>query len=210
MADAASTAAVTTPAADGERTVAPRDRVLRAVLDLVAEHGIGALSHRQIAAQAGVSLGTLSYHFPDRPALLRESLRLFASEEVARIETVGRGLRSGEHGLEDLGGLVAQAMAGAADVAHVVAQFELYLHVTRDGDLRDAVIECQRAYDDLAQEALRLLGVHDPEGIAPLVVSMVDGLALRRVLTGDENSALLTRAFLLIAAGARAEAEAQS
>ncbi|MBF6621043.1 MAG: TetR family transcriptional regulator [Patulibacter sp.] len=198
-------------AADPEDpVVAPRDRILRAVLDLVAEHGIGALSHRQIAAHAGVSLGTLSYHFPDRPALLRESLRLFASEEVARIESVGRGLRSGEHGLDDLGGLVTQAMAGAADVAYVVAQFELYLHVTRDADLRDAVIECQRAYDDLAEEALRLLGVHDPEGIAPLVVSMADGLALRRVLSGDENSAMLTRAFLLIAAGARAEADARS
>lgn len=205
MADAASA-----PDETEDPTVAPRDRILRAVLDLVAERGIGALSHRQIAARAGVSLGTLSYHFPDRPALLRESLRLFASEEVARIETVGRGLRSGEHGLEDLGGLVVQVLAGAADVSHVVAQFELYLHVTRDGDLRDAVIECQRAYDDLAEEALRLLGVHDPEGIAPLVVSMVDGLALRRVLTGDENSAMVTRAFLLIAAGARVEAGVQA
>lgn len=207
MADAASSAAVTTSPAE-ERTVAPRDRILRAVLDLIAEHGIGGLSHRQIAAQAGVSLGTLSYHFPDRVGLLRESLRLFASDEVARIETVGRGLRAGERGLDDLGGLVVQAMAGAADVAHVVAQFELYLHVTRDADLRDAVIDCQRAYDALAEEALRLIGVHDPAGIAPLVVSMVDGLALRRVLTGDENSAMLTRAFLLIAAGAQAEADA--
>jgi AcrR family transcriptional regulator len=193
-----------------DAVVAPRDRILRAVLDLVAEHGIGALSHRQIAAHAEVSLGTLSYHFPERATLLRESLRLFASEEVARIEDVGRGLRSGEHGLDDLGRLVAQAVAGASDVAHVVAQFELYLHVTRDSDLRDAVIECQRAYDDLAEEALRLLDVPDPEGIAPLVVSMVDGLALRRVLTGDENSVLLTRALLLIAAGARVEAGANA
>lgn len=208
MADASSSAAVSVPVdADGSGLV-PRDRILRAVLDLVAEHGIGALSHRQIAAQAAVSLGTLSYHFSDRPTLLRESLRLFASDEVDRIEAVGHGLRSGEHGLEDLGALVVQAMAGAADVAHVVAQFELYLHVTRDADLRDAVIDCQRAYDDLAREALRLLGVHDPEGIAPLVVSMVDGLALRRVLTGEDNSALLTRALLLIVAGAQVEADA--
>lgn len=209
MADPASSAASTAPE-DAGRELAPRDRILRAVLDLIAEHGIGALSHRQIAAEAGVSLGTLSYHFPDRVGLLRESLRLFASDEVARIETVGRGLRSGEHGLDDLGGLVVQAMAGAADVAHVVAQFELYLHVTRDADLREAVVDCQRAYDALAEEALRRIGVHDPAGIAPLVVSMVDGLALRRVLTGDENSAMLTRAFLLIAAGAQAEAGAGS
>ncbi len=207
MADAASPTATTAPA-DGDGSVTPRDRILRAVLDLIAEHGIGALSHRRIAARAGVSLGTLSYHFPDRAALLRESLRLFASEEVRRIETVGRGLRAGEHGLEDLGGLVVQASAGAADVRHVVAQFELYLHVTRDADLRDAVLECQRAYDALAREALRRLGVPDPEGIAPLVVSMIDGLALRRVLTGDDDSAMLTRALLLIAAGARAETAA--
>lgn len=203
-------AAPTASADEAGRELAPRDRILRAVLDLIAEHGIGGLSHRQIAAEAGVSLGTLSYHFPDRVGLLRESLRLFASEEVTRIETIGSGLRRGEHGLDDLGGLVVQAMAGAADVAHVVAQFELYLHVTRDADLREAVVDCQRAYDALAEEALRRIGVHDPAGIAPLVVSMVDGLALRRVLTGDENSAMLTRAFLLIAAGAQAEAGAGS
>lgn len=208
MADAASSAAPTAAADQVGRELAPRDRIMRAVLDLIAEHGIAGLSHRQIAAEAGVSLGTLSYHFPDRVGLLRESLRLFASDEVARIETVGRGLRSGEHGLDDLGGLVVQAMAGAADVAHVVAQFEIYLHVTRDADLREAVIDCQRAYDALAEEALRRIGVHDPAGIAPLVVSVVDGLALRRVLTGNENSAMLTRAFLLIAAGAQAEAGA--
>jgi DNA-binding transcriptional regulator YbjK len=208
MADLVSSAP-STAADEAGSELAPRDRILRAVLVLIAENGIGALSHRQIAGEAGVSLGTLSYHFPDRVGLLRESLRLFASEEVARIETVGLGLRSGEHGLDDLGGLVVQAMAGAADVAQVVAQFELYLHVTRDADLREAVTECQRAYDALAEEALRLIGVHDPAGIAPLVVSMVDGLALRRVLTGEENSAMLTRAFLLIASGAQAEADAR-
>lgn len=207
MPDIASTAAPTGSSDGPAPPLAPRDRILRAVLGLVAEHGIGGLSHRQIAARAGVSLGTLSYHFPDRVGLLRESLRLFASEEVSRIETLGRGLRAGRNGLEDLGGLVVQAVAGASDVTQVVAQFELYLHVTRDADLRDAVVGCQRAYDALAEEALRLIGVPDPVGIAPLVVSMVDGLALRRVLTGDENSAMLTRAFLLIAAGAQVEAD---
>lgn len=206
MADAPSSAALRVPEPPHGPELPPRDRILRAVLDLVAEHGIGALSHRQIAARAEVSLGTLSYHFPDRQALLRESLRLFAANEIARITAVGEGLRSGEHGLDDLGGLVVQAMAGAADVGHVVAQFELYLHVTRDEDLREAVVACQRAYDELAEEALRLLGVPDPAGVAPLVVSMVDGLALRRVLTGDDSSAALTRALLLIAAGAQAEA----
>lgn len=185
---------------------APRERIVRTALRLIGEHGVGAISHRQIAAAAGVSLGTLTYHFRDRTELLRESLRLFVTDEVRRIEAVGAGLRAGEHGLADLEGLVGTAMAGAADVPQTVAQFELYLQVTRDPDLRGAVDECRVAYEALAREALMLLEVPDAAGIAPLVVSTIDGLALRRVLTGEDVTPLLAHALLLIAAGARATA----
>ncbi|WP_320671293.1 TetR/AcrR family transcriptional regulator [Patulibacter defluvii] len=186
--------------------VPARERVLRAALRLIGSEGIGAVSHRQVAGEAGVSLGTLTYHFRDRDELLRESLRLFVGEEVARLEAIGRGLRTGELGLADLPGMVGAAMAGAADVAVTVAQFELYLHATRDPQLRDAVAESRAAYERLAREALILLDVPDPGAVAPLIVSTIDGLALRRLVTGEEQVEETVRALLLIAAGARAVA----
>ncbi|EHN10346.1 putativetranscriptional regulator [Patulibacter medicamentivorans] len=182
----------------------PRERVLRAALRLIGTEGLGAVSHRQVARDAEVSLGTLTYHFRDRDELLRESLRLLVGEEVARLEAIGAGLRTGELGLADLDQLVGTAMAGVVDVSLTVAQFELYLHATRDPRLRDAVAECRAAYDGLAREALVLLGVPDPDEVAPLVVSTVDGLALRRLVTGEDVTAATTRALLLLAAGARA------
>lgn len=204
--DAATAAADDGPTAadDGPAEAPPRERIVRAVLRLIGEQGVGAVSHRQVAREAGVSLGTLTYHFRDRTALLSEGLRLFTREEVDRLERIGAGLRSGELGLADLGDLVGVALEGAAGVAQTVAQFELYLHASRAPEVRDAVAECRAAYDALAREALVLLEVPDPDGIAPLVVSTIDGLTLRRLATGEDVSEQIARALLLFAAGARA------
>ncbi|MCK9903107.1 hypothetical protein CC117_27185 [Parafrankia colletiae] len=46
-----------------------RARLLAAGLDLVAAEGVGALSLRRLAREAGVSSGAPYHHFPDRAAL---------------------------------------------------------------------------------------------------------------------------------------------
>src|SRR5689334_7225769 len=41
-----------------------RERIVRACFDLHAEQGIAATSMKQIAARAGVSVGSVYHHFP--------------------------------------------------------------------------------------------------------------------------------------------------
>ncbi|MGE4427315.1 MAG: TetR/AcrR family transcriptional regulator [Solirubrobacteraceae bacterium] len=176
------------------------------MLRLVAEQGVGAVSHRQVAAAAGVSLGTLTYHFKGRDDLLRESLRLFSAEETRRLESIAVELRAGERGLEDVERLIAAAVDGMAETQQVVAQFELYLHATRDPGLERAVREGRDAFDDLARELLERLGVPDAAGLAPIVVATAEGMALRRLGTGEDTGPILARALLLLAAGAHAAA----
>ena len=186
-----------------------RERILRATLGLIGEQGTGAVSNRQVASAAGVSLGTLTYHFSDRDELLRESLRLFVGEEVARLTEVHERLRAMRVGgltvapdPELLRGLIRGALDGAAGDDATVAQFELYLHATRDGDLHEAVAECRAAYEALAREGLALLGVPEAEQLAPLIVATVEGTALRRLLTGEDPSELLLYALLGLVARA--------
>jgi len=54
-----------------ERSERCRRVVLDAGLKLFAHHGYGATSVRQIAEEAGVSVGAVYHHFPDKEAIFR-------------------------------------------------------------------------------------------------------------------------------------------
>ncbi len=62
-----------------------RDRILRALRDLLARGGTDAATLDAVAAEAGVSKGGLLYHFPSKAALyagLLESVRLAVQREM--------------------------------------------------------------------------------------------------------------------------------
>jgi AcrR family transcriptional regulator len=52
---------------DGTKT---RERIRLKALELTARHGFEALTMRQLAGAAGLQVGALYYHFPDKQALL--------------------------------------------------------------------------------------------------------------------------------------------
>jgi AcrR family transcriptional regulator len=52
---------------DGVKT---RERIRLKALELTARHGFEALTMRQLAGAAGLQVGALYYHFPDKQALL--------------------------------------------------------------------------------------------------------------------------------------------
>lgn len=48
-----------------------RQRIVTATLELHGEKGVLATSHKDIAARADVSVGTVYYHFPDQDSIVR-------------------------------------------------------------------------------------------------------------------------------------------
>lgn len=54
----------------GQDSSVVREAVLRAAIDLIAEHGYAATSMAQIAEAAGISPSGLAHHFPSKAALL--------------------------------------------------------------------------------------------------------------------------------------------
>jgi AcrR family transcriptional regulator len=61
----------TTPKARGRPPSSGRDEILRATHELLRERGIARLTTREVADRAGVSEGSIFYHFTDRPGLLK-------------------------------------------------------------------------------------------------------------------------------------------
>ncbi|WP_199739560.1 TetR/AcrR family transcriptional regulator [Streptomyces klenkii] len=62
-----------------------RTRIARAAIEVVAERGIEGLTHRSVAAAAGVPLGSTTYYFQTLDDLLEVALRQAAADNVRRL-----------------------------------------------------------------------------------------------------------------------------
>src|SRR5690606_5602412 len=156
-----------------------RENILRATLALIGREGIAAVTNRRVAAAAGVSLGSLTYHFPSQVDLLRESLLLYVGEEVARLEAIAAELRGASITVEEVAEEVAGVVAAAGARSEQVAEIELHLRASRAPGLQEASRRTFAAYEAFAAAALEGLGLPDPERHAPAVVALITGMALR-------------------------------
>lgn len=162
------------------------ERILRATLAVIGRGGVGAVTHRSVAEEARVPLGSTTYYFASKQELLREALRLHVAEDAGRLRGLAaRLLAAGATGEQVVAGFAALLEGGHPDVA----QFELYLEAARDPQLRDVAAESLRAYGEVAELALRAAGVPDPAAAARLVVAAIDGIGVHRAAAGDEAAA---------------------
>ena len=159
------------------------ERILRATLAVIGREGVGAVTHRSVAEAADVPLGSLTYYFASKQELLRDALRLFVAEDVARLHGMAERLAAERAAPEELVDRFA-AVLEATDPEHL-AQFGLYLAAAHDPELRDVAAESLAAYGRVAVVALRAAGVPEPERAAAVVVAAVDGLGLQRIAAGD-------------------------
>jgi DNA-binding transcriptional regulator YbjK len=198
---------VTTTTTDATGT---RERILRAALKLIGTDGIGAVSNRRLAAEAEVSLGTLTYHFPAQNDLLKESLLLDMSEEVARLTEIADAIKSADPSLEDALAqsvqiaLESMATQGNARWAEQLAVYELHLQAARDPELREASKRCFEAFDEVAVAALDALGLPSSREHARVIVALITGVQLRAIGSGEHDEAGLSLALALLARGASA------
>ncbi|WP_240686902.1 TetR/AcrR family transcriptional regulator [Amycolatopsis suaedae] len=166
-----------------------RDDILRAALTVVGEQGVAGLTNRRIAAAAGVSLGSLTYHFASQTELLREAMLRFAEQEAAQLTALAEAHRAEGLGLEEVARLVERVIEQLPFGTNEIAALELYLHAGRDGGLRESARRCFAGYDELATTVLTALGVPEPERTATQVVALIVGMQLRRLATGEPQPA---------------------
>jgi AcrR family transcriptional regulator len=185
-----------------------RERILRATLEIISEGGIAAVRNARVAERAGVSPGSLTYCFSSQDEFLREALLLYVREEVERMHELAAQLGDGELTIEQvadtLQGLISESLATAA----VSAQFDLYLHATRDSNMRRAATEALAAYDEVAIAALTAARVPQPERHAAALVALADGLTLRCLAEGRTSADGIAGAYLTYLRGARAGSDA--
>ncbi|GAB2962916.1 TetR family transcriptional regulator [Streptomyces pseudoechinosporeus] len=154
-----------------------RQRIIDAAIRVVGAKGIGGLSHRSVAAEADVPLGSTTYHFKTLDELMVAALRQ-ANEGFAKLVVARGALDDPESDLAaELAGLTGEWLAG--DRTGVELEYELYLAALRRPALRPVAAEwCQ----DLAE---RVAHRTDPV-TARTLVALLDGICLQVLLTGAE------------------------
>jgi TetR/AcrR family transcriptional regulator, regulator of biofilm formation and stress response len=160
-----------------ERSRARREALLRAAVALLAEGGVKAVTHRAVAARAGVPLAATTYYFSSIQHLTEEALRLHVTERVNELGVLAESAASGSRTAEQVAQRFVAALL-ARDRAATIAQFEVFLEAARNPALEQSVAEALDAFERLACRTLAALGARRPEQAAASFVAVVHGFAL--------------------------------
>lgn len=165
-----------------------REQLLDAAVRVIGEYGIGGLTNRRVCAAAGVSPGSLTYHFATQNDLIREAVTTFVAEESTRIRAIVEELRGSVSTVAEAATAAQRAVAQIALGSAEIGVFEVYLHAARAPELQGCARDCYAAYDDAAREILAALAVPPDDARARHVVAFIMGSQLRRLATGVENT----------------------
>ncbi|MEV4078452.1 TetR/AcrR family transcriptional regulator [Nonomuraea fuscirosea] len=153
-----------------------RQQLTDAAISTLAQAGMRGLTHRAVDEIAGVPLGSCSYYFRTRQALLQaaverlaeldglehaERLALTASTDIAQIA-------------DSAAGLIEQWIVAGRE--RMLARYELSLEATRRPELRTVLVTVGKRHQDLAMKMLVAAGAPDPALRAPVFVAFLDGL----------------------------------
>lgn len=195
-----------------ERSRQRREALLQAAVDLFVEGGSRAVTHRAVAAAAGLPSAATTYYFETIDELLRAALQQHIDGWLASMENL---TSFDAHGaVEDASTETATQFAAAVFAARPpeVARRQLAVLVgaASDPELRPAAARAlTKAVEVLAAEIGRI-GIDDPEALAEDLVAGIAGVALRRsagVHSEPEESGRIVRLIRAIAIGHLADEE---
>lgn len=103
--------------AEQSRAVAKRCAILQAATDLVYIEGLRGVTHRNVAARAGVPVGSIGYYYSNRERLLATCFERIAQQRHEMVEqSLAGGSAPGD--LSELAELVVRVIA-AGEIGHV-------------------------------------------------------------------------------------------
>ncbi len=151
----------------------------RATLDIIMERGFAALSMRAIATRAGVSPGTLTYHFSGKADLIAKCLDHFVTEEFGRLLSTAQQVDDPALTLEI--GIRTQIEISLHPLARRF-DFEYWAHAEQDPTAR---AHLERMQQQLRQNTAGLIRrIHPTRSQdqalrqAALIQTLIEGLAI--------------------------------
>jgi DNA-binding transcriptional regulator YbjK len=170
-----------------------RDAIVVATVRIVAREGVSAVTHRRVAAEAGVALSSTTWHFAAKADILVAALRWTAHREVARIMAIADRLGSDEFDpaawAEELADWLLEQVSGERDVA--VALYRLQIELLGRPEAREVHEYWGRSLRALGERVLESSGTITPDLDTRLVVAALDGLRLNVLSAGEVDTTWL-------------------
>lgn len=171
---------VTTPTG-GRRTRRPNDpqrpiRIARAAIRVIAAHGIDSLTHRKVAAEAEVPLGSTTYYFAGLDDLIAAALAEAAESNVAELREWNRTLPADADLARALADFVLSGVTEQRE--HTIAEYNLYAVALHRPHLRKAAADWDSALAEIFAERT------DPI-TGRMIATLTCGMLMQTVLTDD-------------------------
>lgn len=177
------------------RGAARREALLDAVLLVVAEVGVDAVTHRRVAEVAGLPLASTTYWFESKEHLLTAALERAAERDIERLrEFLDEALAPTADPLATLVRAILGPVedSGQAGRTWLLATYALMLEAARRPGLREITTRWTDAYLDALHPLLAAAGSRYPRDDAELVLAAADGLLVEQ-LASDDTSDLAPR-----------------
>jgi DNA-binding transcriptional regulator YbjK len=183
----------TPPARDGsDRATAIAD----AAIELLAEGGTRALTHRMVDRRLGIPEGSTSVYHRTRKKLIRAAATRVAERELAAIASTELAVPADADPAEVITMLVTQALSPQRR-SQTLARYVLATEAANDHELGEVLMQSRGAYLERSQQLLTRAGAAQPEQTAPALAAFINGLVLGQfntpdpLLTGDDLCAAI-------------------
>ena len=191
-----------------KRSVATKDVLIGAALEVLAEHGYESTSLEAIALRAGLTKATLYYHFDSKEAIYGAVLVKYLGEALARLESdVEQAISPSDAILRVIDGQFDDTLSPSKRYVH-------YQEIVRTSpEVRTLVREAQRRYETALAEVIRRgqesgdFMPGDPQILAMIIIGAIGRTARwfrpdARV-SGDEFRQMVARLLMhgLVAGG---------
>jgi len=155
-----------------------RAELAAAAAQLIARVGVGAVTLREVAAEAGWTTGVLTHYFADKRELL---LFTFRSSMARRAAT--RGTRAARSPLEALVQSVERALVVDEDSRrHWMVMIACSAQAAGDRELADAQRDAYREFRGRVTELVERSGIAGEEeamAVAERLIAVADGIAVQ-------------------------------
>ncbi|MCR1784221.1 TetR family transcriptional regulator [Nocardioides carbamazepini] len=180
----------TAPRRTQERSAQRAQAMTEAAARLLIEEGPDAVTHRRVAAAAGVPAGSAGYYFPTRQELYAAAVAAAEGIRSAGAAERARSLPRRRRSASATAALLLEVLyAPALDGAVVTRRLQPMLEATADPDLRPIMAASRPALLDALRDALERCGWSEVAESRDfdLVVRMLDAALLYGAATGDED-----------------------
>jgi DNA-binding transcriptional regulator YbjK len=171
--------------------------ILVAALRLIASAGVDSVTHRRVAEEAGVVLGSLTYYFDSRDELIREAFRLYIAEAGAFLLALQREIPPETPAA--LATLIMEMLRREfAEPQMLRAEYEMILYAARDEQVARDFGAYERSLETGLAASLEAMGARRPFEGARTIIHLARGAELQQLANRSEEPRGLRERLLTV------------